>query len=540
MQLNQGPGGPLTGVKVPDENLTPQQRQHREEQLATIRKMQQLLFPEQQHMETVQGGMGPNMDPVMGGIPPQQGPHTRFGPNEMCVHPGMDTCFSPHQSCMNEHEHSQLHNDMFMGNSMMGSGFPQQNFPGGVSAQMEWQKLKHQFYEERCKKQVCSNVPLSHSLVEPEIQQATVQQVQPMSSQQSLSQPQTPQQQQQQTINSPSPSMGLSPGARMQGPPPPYHQTNRRTMPSPHPASPNTSSLSLPSPHMASGLPSPADPSRQFPIPTPPGPRLPHPSPGPTTPVGSSSLHTTPLSSPKPLSTSGPASNSGALIRTPTTPSNNAVSTPTSTPTSSCAPTVCNSGPGTPASSCASNRKQNQSCNSDIQDSNSVGSATTLNTEFGSCPISASNNGQGEMFCHNIHSCNQTSTKQDSCAGHGVICPKEPSLMPVPSPQQIQYLNAFDGQELTIQKQPNTSIRDLDIMSPASIPPSIVMSAGSHSQYQSPEAASFPNTPGSCPSILENSQDSLTSRYPISAPASMDSGMQRFTGPAPSPQMSFI
>ena len=30
-----------------------------------------------------------------------------------------------------------------------------------------------------------------------------------------------------------------------------------------------------------------------------------------------------------------------------------------------------------------------------------------------------------------------------------------PSLMRVPSPQQIQYLNPLDGQELTIQKQPN-------------------------------------------------------------------------------------
>lgn len=36
----------LQGVKVPDENLTPQQRQHREEKLANIRKMQQMLFPE--------------------------------------------------------------------------------------------------------------------------------------------------------------------------------------------------------------------------------------------------------------------------------------------------------------------------------------------------------------------------------------------------------------------------------------------------------------------------------------------------------------
>jgi hypothetical protein len=43
---------------------------------------------------------------------------------------------------------------------------------------------------------------------------------------------------------------------------------------------------------------------------------------------------------------------------------------------------------------------------------------------------------------------------------------KEPNLMPVPSPQQIQYLNTFDGQELTIQKQPNTSLKDTNIRSP--------------------------------------------------------------------------
>ncbi|XP_061401607.1 protein BCL9 homolog [Musca vetustissima] len=36
----------LQGVKVPDENLTPQQRQHREEQLAKLKKMNKFLFPE--------------------------------------------------------------------------------------------------------------------------------------------------------------------------------------------------------------------------------------------------------------------------------------------------------------------------------------------------------------------------------------------------------------------------------------------------------------------------------------------------------------
>ena len=43
----------------------------------------------------------------------------------------------------------------------------------------------------------------------------------------------------------------------------------------------------------------------------------------------------------------------------------------------------------------------------------------------------------------------------------------EAKLMRVPSPQQIQYLNPLDGQELTIQKQPNTSLRDQDLLSPS-------------------------------------------------------------------------
>ena len=45
-------------------------------------------------------------------------------------------------------------------------------------------------------------------------------------------------------------------------------------------------------------------------------------------------------------------------------------------------------------------------------------------------------------------------------------CSKEANLMPVPSPQQIQF-PLLDGQELTIQKQPNTSLRDSDIVSPS-------------------------------------------------------------------------
>jgi hypothetical protein len=44
--------------------------------------------------------------------------------------------------------------------------------------------------------------------------------------------------------------------------------------------------------------------------------------------------------------------------------------------------------------------------------------------------------------------------------------PGEPQLMPVPSPQQIQYLHQFDDQELTIKRQRNLSARDADLISP--------------------------------------------------------------------------
>lgn len=198
----------LQGVKVPDENLTPQQRQHREVQLATIRKMQQMLFPENQSLEGGPGGME---------LPP----------------------------------------NMMPGGPMM---------PG----QLEWLKLQHQFTEERKK----PHGPVSAGA-------------------------------------SPGPPQGQRGGApvpagpRLQGPPPPYHQTPRSAsvpiaLQSPSPASPNnpTSNLSLPSPRASSALNSPADPNRQFGLgrhvstgqsPTsqdsPSGPRLNHSNPG--TPVSS-------------------------------------------------------------------------------------------------------------------------------------------------------------------------------------------------------------------------------------------------------------
>lgn len=59
-----------------------------------------------------------------------------------------------------------------------------------------------------------------------------------------------------------------------------------------------------------------------------------------------------------------------------------------------------------------------------------------------------------------------TCSTMSSSVGNAGSCVKEPNLMPVPSPQQIQYLNTFEGQELIIQKQPNTSLKEGNIISP--------------------------------------------------------------------------
>lgn len=103
------------------------------------------------------------------------------------------------------------------------------------SAQMEWQKLQQQFFDERkgrgqTNMVPCHNTPSMVSRVGPG-----------------------------------------NPGARLQGPPPPYHQTPRSAsvpiaLQSPSPASPNnpTSNLSLPSPRASSALNSPADTGRSF------------------------------------------------------------------------------------------------------------------------------------------------------------------------------------------------------------------------------------------------------------------------------------
>ena len=108
-----GPGAPMghggrpnPGVKVSDENLTPQQKQHREEQLATLCKMRQILFPgEQGNTGGPSGGPVPRMmqshgptGPMQGGpgnpyglggpLGPSKGPRGQYPPNPRQSGPG--------------------------------------------------------------------------------------------------------------------------------------------------------------------------------------------------------------------------------------------------------------------------------------------------------------------------------------------------------------------------------------------------------------------------------------------------------------------
>lgn len=249
----------LQGVKVPDENLTPQQRQHREEQLATIRKMQQMLFPEHQGMIPGENPPEDGTQPGPGsGGPPgslsQSGPGS-VGPPTTVTGPGPTsgpTCpgpgsgpgpmdgMPPGGEMCNEGPPSGP-GGMGPGGGMMPQrpmnmmqGNPgQPNMSPGMNAQFEWQKLRHQYSEER--KMGPSGPPGRNNA--PVIPRGG----------------------------------GSGSGPRLQGPPPPYHPTPRSAsvpiaLQSPSPASPNnpTSNLSLPSPRASSALNSPADPGRSF------------------------------------------------------------------------------------------------------------------------------------------------------------------------------------------------------------------------------------------------------------------------------------
>lgn len=220
---------------------------------------------------------------------------------------------------------------------------------------------------------------------------------------------------------------------RVQGPPPPYHQTQRSssvpgsmTSPGAGPGSPNGSAagLSMPSPRAASGLNSPADGQRgNYPG------QQQRMSSGPS-PSGPSANHlNTPLDSPNP--------NSGRSMN----PSN------PGTPLAGPGPPHVSPGMGNLMAGGQSQPGESLTWRKFMAD---IDVLFVDGVSFGR---------QLQSFAQQKQHGGQPGSKQQQ--------QNEPNLMPVPSPQQIQYLNTFEAQELTIQKQPNTSLRETDMLSPS-------------------------------------------------------------------------
>ncbi|XP_017781027.1 PREDICTED: protein BCL9 homolog isoform X2 [Nicrophorus vespilloides] len=406
----------LQGVKVPDKDLTPQQRQHREVQLSTLRKMQEMLFPEATNSN-------PTGTPTSGA--PTTGPPPVSEPIDM-----PSTMISGSQAQSN----------------MPGPG-PQN--PGNMMhSNMDWPKMQQNYFDK----------------------------------------------------GKPIPRAATATGPRLQGPPPPYHQTPRSAsvpiaLQSPSPASPNnpTSNLSLPSPRASSALNSPADSNRPFGL-------------------------------------------------------NRHMSTGQS-PTSQDSPSRHNhSNPGTPVSSHLSP------------------SVTTSTSETTTHARPGDN-----LFTRTLQSIAKEMMTTNPSAPTSVAntASKEPNLMPVPSPQQIQYLNTFEGQELIIQKQPNTSLnKEGNMISPPGFPGNSDMAHNRVSGPNTPTSIDvgprFPGTPsdgcrfqvpsphtptaqGDKPSRLSGSGPGLSPQtsgpplndpvksemYPSPTPHMMD--VTRFPGPSASP-----
>lgn len=199
--------------------------------------------------------------------------------------------------------------------------------------------------------------------------------------------------------------------SRMQGPPPPYPQSHIRptcasgaiSSPNTNVGSPTTTSLPKTSPRLLS-------PAMY--------PRLPTPGPSPH-----------PVPSPSPRHTSNP----GTPVSVPASPAApvapaGRVPAPDFTPPQSQPPSGAVPGSMSPAHPPSANTQQLAQSAPGVDMFGNR--APNVNAMYGS----------------------QQMVKSEAGA----------NLMPVPSPQQIQYINNFEGQELTIHKQPNTGLRDSD------------------------------------------------------------------------------
>jgi len=151
----------MGGARVPDENLTPEQRQRREEQLAQLQKIKQMLFPEKQgggfeggpparYTGCPPGGMyrGP-------GPPDEMPPHHHMmgQPSPRFMHPGGPTMMVPPGGMMDQ----PVPPDGMIMMGGMGPPFGEHGVPPNWemmnNEEREWFRLRQEYYMEQRQKQ---------------------------------------------------------------------------------------------------------------------------------------------------------------------------------------------------------------------------------------------------------------------------------------------------------------------------------------------------------------------------------------------------
>lgn len=147
----------LSHHKVPDENLTPEQLKKREESLTNLRKIQQMLFPEQR-------GGGQGFGPMPGQGPGPGGPGGPMMPNEMMMQqnmmppegmmgnqPGMmgpEGMMPSSQGPMPGGPPNMMMSHM-RGPGPQGMGPGPQNMQNMTPAQREWLRLQQEYYMDK-------------------------------------------------------------------------------------------------------------------------------------------------------------------------------------------------------------------------------------------------------------------------------------------------------------------------------------------------------------------------------------------------------
>jgi len=157
----------MAGARVPDENLTPEQLQRREEQLAQLQKIKQMLFPEKQ-------GGGPGFEggppPRYAGCPPPgmyRGPvppdaempphhHMMGQPPQRFLHPGGPGMMVPPGGIMDQ---PVPPDGMIMMGGMGPPPFGEHGLPPNwdmmTNEEREWFRLQQEYYmEQRQKRQI--------------------------------------------------------------------------------------------------------------------------------------------------------------------------------------------------------------------------------------------------------------------------------------------------------------------------------------------------------------------------------------------------